>query len=397
MKHILFLATLLQSAPPPTVTVQSPPVITVTPGVGEPAIARFIPNSPTCGGVAEETVFQEEPIPAGLLEAPGAPSRSLPDLLSFSFRVAADGRPVSIKSSASNVYPLDTRDVAAALATWRFQPGKEREECQIGFTVRRELVREADVHSLYRYLALQRPGTAGFSPIVGKAAFERTKPAGSDCGAAPRANVREQHHPAFENIPQAPGTLSFSFMTFDIAPSGSTENVRLAGSSGNAELDRQALAALGKWRFGPLKKAGCTFFYFRQQNDPLPPPEPRPPAAYRPSKSTCTEGVPAWRSIPTQTFPPAFQRRFIEGWAVIGYDIAPWGEAGNVKILASEPAEDFGKQAARMIAGATKPAGSAGFSGCVQFVRFKMPPQSGDAGAAGKPKDIPAEQKEPSR
>ena len=34
--------------------------------------------------------------------------------------------------------------------------------------------------------------------------------------------------------------------------------------------------------------------------------------------------------------------RAIEGWAVIAFDVAPWGGTGNVRVVASEPAADFG-------------------------------------------------------
>jgi outer membrane biosynthesis protein TonB len=77
--------------------------------------------------------------------------------------------------------------------------------------------------------------------------------------------------------------------------------------------------------------------------------------------------------MPTLRFPQGFQERSIEGWAIIGYDIAPWGATGNVRVLAAEPTDMFGEEARSIVTGARQAASQAGRSGCVDIVRFVMP------------------------
>ena len=70
-------------------------------------------------------------------------------------------------------------------------------------------------------------------------------------------------------------------------------------------------------------------------------------------------------------------RRRIEGWAVVRYDAAPWGEIGNVTVLAAQPSADFGTQAQVVLRSAKVAPSESGFTGCVERVRFVMPPESG--------------------
>ena len=96
--------------------------------------------------------------------------------------------------------------------------------------------------------------------------------------------------------------------------------------------------------------------------------------SFRVLPDTCS-GEPKWAFLPPlgSYFPAAFRRRGIEGWAVVRFDVAPWGETGDVEVLASEPADAFGKAAARLIASARKAKAGRGDVGCVEKVLFKMP------------------------
>ncbi|MDH7975227.1 hypothetical protein QH494_23835 [Sphingomonas sp. AR_OL41] len=71
-------------------------------------------------------------------------------------------------------------------------------------------------------------------------------------------------------------------------------------------------------------------------------------------------------------FPEAYQHRAIEGWAILVYDVAPWGEIGNAPVVASELSEGFGTQALSLIRSAKVPT-TQGLVGCVDPLRFKMP------------------------
>jgi TonB family protein len=78
-------------------------------------------------------------------------------------------------------------------------------------------------------------------------------------------------------------------------------------------------------------------------------------------------------------YPENFRRRYIEGWAVIAFDLAPWGAVGNTKVVAAEPAAEFGEAAQRIVLGSTTAASKQGYSNCVVKVRYAMQKQDRSA------------------
>ncbi|HEX8216285.1 MAG TPA: TonB family protein, partial [Allosphingosinicella sp.] len=128
----------------------------------------------------------------------------------------------------------------------------------------------------------------------------------------------------------------------------------------------------------PGVRKGCTYAFHRRQTEPLRAPPPPEEAAFRPADATCPSERPAWAHMPPLVFPEEFRRRAIEGWAVLRYDVAPWGATGNVSVLASEPAAAFGEQAVRIVSGARRAAGTQGYTGCVTRVIFILPPGDGE-------------------
>ena len=78
--------------------------------------------------------------------------------------------------------------------------------------------------------------------------------------------------------------------------------------------------------------------------------------------------------MPALVFRGGFLQRRVVGWALIGYDVAPWGQTGNVRVLAAEPAAAFGEQALNIVRSARKETADTGMTGCVTMVRFVMPP-----------------------
>ena len=366
--RLLTLLTPATSLPPPALTLPPPIVAVGTDYV--PAVASFEAGEARCNRGAEAFVRSEPPLPQVTTVASATTG---PDPVTLRFRIDSGGRPLSIveesRSHSSGSPYVGSRDLAAALAASRFRPGPERSGCTIDYEVTVKPVAEAELGTVYRVMALQP------APALGarRALFDRTVPPGSNCFTDPRLNVRLRAYPAFEEIPQAPGTLSFSFVGFDLDSTGQPRNVRLLASGGNAELDRQSLDAVRRSRYSPRAKTGCTYSYWRRQTDPLRPPPSPDPDSYRPAGASCpAEGLP-WASMPALTFPPEFERRGIEGWALVRFDVAPWGGVGNVAVLAAEPAAAFGLQAARIVGGARKPPSARGYTGCVARVQFRLP------------------------
>ena len=369
----LAAASAVSAAAPPRALPPPPPPpfssVQVKPGTPppEPVIVRFHADPPRCAGAEERPIVREEPFPVALV-----PSRPVAagGHVRISFTIDADGRPLGITAVPwAGGSAVDTSDVAPAFAAWRFPAGAERRNCEIDFRIAPEPVGSAAAETLYRFLAIH-PATRRYAPgSVGSAAFERIRPEGSNC--RPRPNMRSQAFPPFELIPQPPGTISYSFMTFDIDGEGRARSVRLVSSSGNGRLDRESVRATEAFRFAPGARTGCTQYFFRRGGPMAPPPAPEQDVYRRPGAS-CPAGETAWAQMPRLVFPVPFNRRGIEGWAIVRYDVGADGVTRNVETVDFAPAAEFGAQAALIVRQARKAASEGGYSGCVERVIFRL-------------------------
>lgn len=358
---LTFAGTAQQPIPAPV------PAVTFGPMSGEaPELLLLRAGEARCGGRVEQPTFAEQPLP--VLVASGRSLVGTGRVLRLTFRIDQTGRPLSISepSGLDTVFAVRVSDVVPAFATWRFAPGAPRTDCEVNFGVEFVPVAEASQSDLHRVLIL---GQASGPPR--QAAWNRTLPAGSTC-FLPGPGVRVQVFPDWESIPQPPGTASYSLVGFDIDRSGRPTNVRIAGSSGNAALDRQSLDALRRSRFAPEARRGCTFPYWRRPTQPVAAPPMPAEDTLRPADATCRTHSEPWASQPQQVFPPTLERRRLEGWAVLSYDVAPWGEVGNVRVLAAEPAARFGTHAVNLMRTARHNPGVGG-TGCTYRFRFLLP------------------------
>ncbi|UYY58860.1 energy transducer TonB [Sphingomonas sp. S2-65] len=344
----------------------APPAPPWTAPVGH--LVDFVPGQAVCGGSPAVPVHAEQPFPAYALGVPGL--KPVPATVTFD--IDADGRPVRVAREASPPAPpylyYPSQDLVPAFTAWRFAAGQPRNGCRIRFEALAAVATEAPVALIRRYYVAphQREGDEA-------AMFRRIHPVDSDCieGGVPKIRVRA--YPAFEHIPQAPGTWSYSMTAFDIDRSGKPVHVRLAESAGNPALDRASIAAIARSRFAPEARHGCTYPYYRRSTEPLAAPTMPDKARFVPASARCPDGDTGWTFMPPLSFPAGFERRRIEGWAIIGYDVAPWGSTGNVRVLAAEPAAAFGEQAERIVGASRQAASPEGRTGCVDVVRFIMP------------------------
>ncbi|MEA3010259.1 MAG: hypothetical protein QOJ91_1951 [Sphingomonadales bacterium] len=377
MTILLAFAALAAAPPPPAKVAPLPPIVALD-GEMPASVVSFRPGTARCRGSEEPLQFTELPLP---VIAVGA--NKSPPPIRVEFRIDGEGRPLGImgapRSDRTGFY-FDSSDVVPALAASRFRTGPERTGCVIDYELQVAPADQADVATLYRLVALQIPTGA---PVFRRTVFDRTKPAGSNCFDG-GVNVRLRAYPAFEDIPQAPGTVSYSFLAFDLDSGGRPRNARLLGSAGNKELDRRSLEAVRASRFTPLARQGCTYSYWRRPTDPMRAPEPPDMEAFRPQGSNCPKEKTPWAYVPPADFPPEFQRRGIEGWAILAYDLAPWGATGNVRVMAAEPAAAFGEQGRRVVGSARQAPSATGHVGCLTKVVFRMP-----QGQAGPPLNAP--------
>lgn len=293
----------------------------------------------------------------------------------FGFTIDAAGRPISIVRASTNYAPF-ADDIGPSLAASRFAQGSVREGCTLTYIARATAVADAPVEDLYSY---------SVNPIAGplpRDGWERISPPGTACLSEPRPAPLVRVFPDFNALPNTPGVRDWSMIGYDIDAGGKPVRVRTLSSTRNVALDRASIIAIQRSRFSGGPRTGCHYPYWRAPAV-LPAPDAPRVSAMIPADSRC-ESVGAWTKGPILSYPDSYRRRSIEGWAIIAFDTAPWGATGNVRILASQPAAEFGERAASMIRAATKPASPQGASGCVQLVRFAM-------GTPGAPGNVPGQ------
>lgn len=329
-------------------------------------LVDFVSGQATCDGGAAVPVRVERPLPVWGNGMPG--SRPLP--IDVKFRIDAEGRPLSIaREDTQGMHGRgpylyhSSDDVLPAFTAWRFAAGQARTGCRMRFEPVAVPVAEAPAPLLRRYYVSPHQRRAEEREL-----FARLHPADTNCIDAGVPQIRLRAYPAFDDIPQPAGTWSYSMTGFDIDRSGKPVRVRLIDSGGNAVLDREAVAAVRRSRFAPEARRGCTYPYHRNASVPMAAPASPSEDSFKPADARCT-GTNLTFPAPLR-FPTGFEQRQIEGWAIIGYDVAPWGVTGNVRVLAAEPAAAFGEQARSVIQQAREAASPYGKTGCVDVVRF---------------------------
>ena len=283
--------------------------------------------------------------------------------LNASFRIAADGRPLGVKREGTE-YVDGSSDILPALVAARFASGQAHAACSIRFAAIRQPVASASSDLATEYWM----NASGQPP---REVWERTKPVDSDCfEPVPEPLLRA--FPAFKELPGEPGRRNWSMIGFDLDAGGRPIRPSVVTGSGNAALDAASVRAVAASRFEKGARHGCHYPYYRNAVV-LPAPPPPSEESLRPAGSTCPTDLP-FVQPPTLTFPEEYRKRSIEGWAVLAFDVAPWGEIGNIRVLAAEPAASFGEWAKQVIGNARKPGGRTGYVDCTDRVLFKMGP-----------------------
>lgn len=274
------------------------------------------------------------------------------------FEIDATGRPHQIELGDGEDYD---GGVQAALAAARFAPGIAK-GCTV--TLAR---RSTAIDTAPRPLLVEALFFAGPEPVLIDRLFG-TGP--TNCREVPPPRV--QRFPVFDDVPQPAGSRGWTLLGYDLDAKGSVRDAHVEASSGNAALDRAGLRALATSRFQAGPRQGCLFRYWRNSPEPLAAPEKPPRTAFELS-GTCPKELDArWLGLPNPRFPEGFRRRGIEGWAVVSFDVAPWGQPGNIRVLNAEPAAAFGEAAKRGVELTRMRVDGDGYRGCVEHFRFRM-------------------------
>lgn len=329
-------------------------------------LQSWMPGEVRCDGGAAQATVVRRPYSALTWAIREGSSRDDQSII-YHFRIDADGRPLSIVKSTPG-YTSFGEDIGPSLAASRFA-ARAQTGCSVTYTARRLALTDAPVEDLMSYSITP---TSGALPREG---WARILSPETPCLAAPRPAPLIRVLPDFRNVPATAGVKDWTMIGYDQDAEGRPVGVRRITGTGNAALDRASVTAMKRSRFTGEARTGCLYPFWRSAGKMAAPemPEPEP---MRPAMSTCPDHG-AWATKPVLSYPEAFRRRSIEGWAVIAFDVAPWGETGNVRVLASEPAAEFGERAVQVIRSARKPSSTTGRVGCIDRVRFVMGPVEG--------------------
>jgi TonB family protein len=351
MLNAALLFVFLPSAPPPPVSIFGDQ------RESSRQILSWIPGEIRCNG---ETVGETPLRPAVEITVLN-PQQGRP--VSYRFAIDANGRTRSIERGATEFSSFG-QDIGPALAASRFAAGAPRENCAISYTAKLEPLASAPIADLVAYSIFP------IGPKLPKEGWDRFGAVG-DCRDKPRPVPLLSGHPEFRKLKAAPGARDWSLVGYDTDAGGQPINVRIAHSTGNDELDAAAIEAIRVSRFTGGARTGCLYPYWRSAAK-LAAPERPAEEQMRPTNAVCPAKV-EWAVRPTTRYPLAYRKRAIEGWAIVAFDTAPWGEVGNVKILAAEPSADFGQQAMGIVRSGRVAPSPQGASGCVETVKFMMP------------------------
>lgn len=316
----------------------------------------WTPGQAQCGGAPVSHVTLRRPLSELSWGLPTkAPS------ISYTFEIDAAGRPLSIVRDGGGVTGF-SGDVAPALAASRFAPGA-RQHCRITFAAKVAPIGEAAVEDLVSYT---------ITPISGplpKEGWDRIKRVG-DCVTAPFPQPLLRAFPDFDKVPGTPGVKDWSLVGYATDRGGAPVGVETLFGTGNQTLDAAARKAVAASRFTGGARTGCHYPYWKTPETLAAPPAPAE-QSLRPENSNCPAKS-RWSHPLVTRFPEPWRRRAIEGWAVITYDAAPWGAVGNAKVVAAQPAADFGHAALTIVQNARTEPSPQGATGCVETVRFAM-------------------------
>ncbi|AQR62658.1 hypothetical protein BZG35_14120 [Brevundimonas sp. LM2] len=322
-----------------------------------------------------------EPIAPGFVSngSSSSPQARFEAERTIQFSIDPDGRPVDLRPLNDGRALSDFRDRAsvqeaqAALAVSRF-PAEARANCRM--VVQRDFlpISEATPAQLVQAFGPssgQDPGTQAVrSALVGQ---------WGDCSTRRRPRLASYPDPRAGS--PTPGQRVWSVTRFDIGPDGATARVETAGSSGDPAFDAETRRAVGETRFFEGgSDTGC-FTRFGRHGATLAAPA-MPPLPTDPLQDCPSEIEQAFRPG-RLNYPTIMQSRGVEGWARVRYDLAPWGQVGNVAVIDAQPSAVFGDAAHAIVAQGRSDGAFKAAIRCVSVVQFRMPtatdaPSNGD-------------------
>lgn len=344
----------LAAVPPPP-----PPPMGGAPvgDVGKSFVLNWQPSEVTCGGgvrIAAASMVLPQPQPAI------SPFTAGLEPLTVSFAISAEGRAEAMRLPALQGMRFQTSDLLPSLRASRFVVGARQESCTIQYSPRTHPIADAPLETLARLGVAQRLR-------MGKDAWERLSP--GDCRTGPRLAPLARSYPDFRKLERREGQREWTYVTYDVDRAGVPVNVATAYTSGYDALDAEARAAVAAGRYAGGPRTGCVQAWWTGADEIAAP--PIPPKSETAGNPAC-EIEDRWERKPRLVFPPSYGERKVEGWAILRYDVAPWGQIGELAVVTAEPSAEFGEAAMNVIRNAKMKPLDSGLKGCIARVIFRI-------------------------
>lgn len=286
----------------------------------------------------------------------------------YAFSVDAEGRVADLKPEGGANPPIYWLgdDQMAAIATWRFAAGAPAKGCKADLAMTYTALAATAPAKLFEILANEQRG----APVSVRNALA----AGTGCegGAKRRPNVFV--YPDTRPFDDKTVDPSWAGVRYDIDASGAVRNVRIAAQHGEAAFADAVAASISESKFFPGQpRAGC-FLTYKAMPKATEAPKPPPETAFTRPGDTCKVSNQALNLPENKLFPPAYGKRRVAGWAMVRFDVAPWGQVGAIEVLASQPTAAFGEAARVMLNSARPSPPPTGYRGCVVPVVYAIPP-----------------------
>jgi TonB family protein len=356
-------------------TVPPPPVMDLHPGA-KTAIVSFAPPPArvACDG-RDVVVVQSSPIhpkawqpwtpPVG-----ANPASALPQLgQSLTFSVDGDGAVIDLKRGPGFA-PWSGDEQIAIVATWRFAPGAPAKGCKFDLAPIQTALADTTPAKLFEIAAVEGRNT----PPAVRAALAKA----GDCYQPPRRAPDTIAYPDLRAFRDKTASPPWAGVRYGIDASGAVRDVRIVTQSGDPAFADAAAASVAESRFqSGSARTGC-YATFRAKAKTTPAPSRPDIKAFERPGDACDLTREAMNTPETKTFPPAYAKSGVAGWAIVRFDVAPWGQIGNVEVMASQPSEAFGIAARNLVQSSRPSAPPTGYRGCLVPIIYAIPPSVDD-------------------
>lgn len=376
MRGLLVLAlALVQSlAIPVAASATLPPL----PVASKPEVRIFSfaapPASVTCGagsvrlveGAAmPPTLQQVQILPVGSGGPNGWKPPPPPTSEVYTFSVSLDGRVIDLTYARATNVPWSIDQHTAIIAAWRFAPGAGAKDCRVDLTPTYAPLAQTSPARLFELLA--------DDPRNANTYLRQALAAEGDCYRAPRRRPQTVTYPDLRPFDDKNVDPAWVGVRYDIDAGGVARNVRIAAQHGESAFADTAASAVAEARFFPgSPRKGCYAAYKAtpKASETVAPPKA---ASFERPGDDCKITEAEMNLPELKYFPPAFAKRRVAGWAIMRFDVAPWGQIGSVEVVAAQPTTLLGEWARGLVMGARPAPPPTGYRGCLLPVIYAIP------------------------